>query len=71
MTLLKRGDPVRAGLDGSFVGNLLGRGSSRDGFEFYQRDMKNMNIPVWAVEDRTTGEVRFFMADAIKQSLAE
>ncbi len=61
-----RGDLVRAGFDGSFIGHLMGQGSSRDGFEYYQRDLKdNMNIRVWAVEDRKTGEVRFFLEDAI------
>ncbi len=61
-----RGDSVRAGFDGSFTGTIMGSGSSRAGVEMYQRDMKdNMNIPVWAVENRSTGEVRFFTADAI------
>lgn len=61
---LNRGDRVRAGLDGSFTGHLLGTGSSRDGFAYYQSDT-NLNTPVWAVEDRATGEVRFFRADTI------
>jgi hypothetical protein len=61
------GDRVRAGLDGSFVGNLIKTGESARQTYVYVRTGADWNVPLWAVEDPATGEVRFFVgADAVK-----
>lgn len=60
------GDRVRAGRDGSFVGNLFKTGDHRATY-VYVRTGADWNVPMWAVENPATGEVRFFVgADAIR-----
>jgi hypothetical protein len=64
---LQPGDPVVAiGIDEDpgFVGHLLAPHTG--GIFTYYRSDTNPNVAVWAVEDRTTGEVRFFRADALR-----
>jgi len=63
---LQPGDRVRAGRDGSFVGNLIKTGDNRNAYA-YVRTGTDWNVPLWAVENPETGEVRFFVgADAVR-----
>ena len=60
------GDAVRAGLDRSFVGRLIKTGENRAAYQNV-RTGDDWNVPMWAVADATTGEVRFFVgADAVQ-----
>ena len=60
------GDRVRAGLDGSFVGNLIKTGENRATYS-YVRTGADWNVPLWTVEDPATGEVRFFLGENVVQ----
>lgn len=60
------GDRVRAGLDGSFVGNLIKTGENRSAY-VNVRTGAEWNVPMWAVEDPKTGEVRFFIGEGAVQ----
>jgi hypothetical protein len=60
------GDRVRAGLDGSFTGRLIKTGDSRATYVLV-RTGDDWNVPLWAVENPDTGEVRFFVGkDAVR-----
>lgn len=52
----------------SFHGRVLGRhGAMSAGGAFEYRSLpENLNLPIYAVLDEETGEVRYFAADAIE-----
>lgn len=52
----------------SFQGRVLGRhGSTSEGRGFECRSLpEDLNVPVYAVLNNDTGEVRFFTAEAIE-----
>jgi hypothetical protein len=59
------GDRVRAGVDRSFVGHLVKTGENRFAYQNVRTD--EWNVPLWAVADAKTGEVRWFLgADAVQ-----
>jgi hypothetical protein len=64
-----QGDRVRAGRDGSFVGTLVATGESRQAYTYVRTGSADAewNVPMWAVQDPSTGEVKFFVgADAVR-----
>jgi hypothetical protein len=67
ITSFEPGDRVRAGLDGSFVGNLIKTSENRYCY-VNVRSGTEWNVPMWAVEDPATGEVRFFVGEGAIQA---
>ena len=63
------GDRVRAGRDGSFSGVLVKTGDARQTYTYVRTGTSDAdwNVPMWAVQDPATDEVRFFVGtDAVQ-----